>query len=200
MGKILRPNVFDARLGDEPITEWCRQHLKPNIEGPQVPQALPSPLSIVRHHYRSYGDSTGLGTHSSGHLSKRTHGLHMKWLRHLLGAAWAGFNHPLMVPLPAGWEVLPLPVGQMRMSSAQSGWGCSLSAIGLLGYSSLAGQNAPFTIGLARGVSLHSVAALHSPRRYTPSGFCPYRPRAPWSEECALASTPPQGGDSLDVA
>lgn len=83
----------------EPITEWCRQHPKPNIEGPQVPQALPSPLSIVRHHCRSYGDSRGLGTHSSDHLSKLTHGLHVKWLQPTAGAAWAGLGSIILYPV-----------------------------------------------------------------------------------------------------
>lgn len=81
-GKTLRPHVFDAgSVRDEPITEWCSQHPKPNIEGPQIPRALLSPLSILRRCCRSYGDSRGSGTHFSGHLSKWTHRYHVKGSR-----------------------------------------------------------------------------------------------------------------------
>lgn len=61
----------------------------------------------------------------------------------------------------------------------------------------LARQNAPSTIRLGRGSSLHSVEAFHSARLYSSGDFCPYRPRAPWSGDCALVSPPPRPDNTL---
>lgn len=74
----------------------------------------------------------------------------MSGLGHMEGATGTGFNHPLpgSAPVPAGWvRVVLLPVGQVGMSSAQSGWrvlSLPLDCWGVLIHH-LAGQNAPST-------------------------------------------------------